>query len=54
MFAGVGWLVTRSAWSSIRGDAVGSDPNYSGLSDFLLSDQTATNMVALGVGYVHQ
>ena len=52
MFAGVGWFITRSAWVLIRGDAVGSDPDFTGLADFLLSDQTATNMVALGVGYV--
>jgi len=51
VFAGVGWFITRSAWVLIRGDAVGSDPDFTGLADFLLSDQTATNMVALGVGY---
>ena len=35
-----------------RGDSVSSDPNLTGLSDFLLSDQTATNNLAVGVGYV--
>jgi len=51
VFAGAGWFTLRAGWMLLRGDAVGSDPDITSLSDFLLSDQTATNMVALGVGY---
>ena len=29
-----------------------NDPNFEGLSDFILSDQIAGSNVALGIGYV--
>ena len=35
-----------------RGGAVENDPNFTGLSEFILSDQIAGSNVALGIGYV--
>ena len=52
IFSLIGWLVSHVVWSQVRGDSVSSDPDITNLADFLLSDQTATNNVALGFSYV--
>ena len=52
LFTCIGWVVSNRLWTLARGGAVENDPNVSGLSDFVLSDQIAGSNVALGIGYV--
>ena len=51
-FICIGWVVSNRLWTVARGGSVENDPNLTGLSDFILSDQIAGSNVALGIGYV--
>merc|ERR1719206_255250 len=51
IFSVVGLIISHLVWSMARGDSVSSDPGIASLQDFLLSDQTAANNVALGFSY---
>jgi len=51
IFGTIGWFFSSSLWHLIRGEEISTDPNLSGLVNFVLSDQAAVGNIALGTGY---
>ena len=49
----LGFFVGHSVWQGVRGsERVTSDPDFAGLTDFVLSDDIAHMNVAINIGYV--
>ena len=47
----VGWLLTHEIYK-LWNPSVDTDPNYEGLTNFILSDQAALGGAGIGIGYV--
>merc|ERR1712106_1067414 len=51
IFNTVGWFFSSALWNLFRGEAISRDPNFTGLLNFVLSDQTMVGNLGIGTGY---